>query len=121
VTFSTSDPDPGVVLPAEYAFTLDDGSVHRFTDTGLGETTLVTPGDQIITVTVTADNTITGSAPVTVNSPGPAPGGHPLGHAWPASQAAASADQVFVDWFRARSRHQPWGGDWFDGADAVLV
>jgi hypothetical protein len=61
VTFTTNDPDPGVVLPADYAFTLDDGGVHTFTDTGLGETTLVTPGDQMLTVTDTADNTITGS------------------------------------------------------------
>jgi hypothetical protein len=66
VTFSTSDPDPGVVLPADYTFTLDDGGVHTFTDTGLGEITLVTPGDQVLTVTDTADVTITGSATITV-------------------------------------------------------
>jgi hypothetical protein len=33
------------VLPADYTFTLpDDGGSHTLTDTGLGETTLITPG-----------------------------------------------------------------------------
>jgi hypothetical protein len=39
VSFTTTDTDPGVVLPADYTFTLNDGGVHTFTDTGLGETT----------------------------------------------------------------------------------
>jgi hypothetical protein len=78
VTFSASDPGPGVVLPADYAFTLDNGGTHLFTDTGLGETTLVTPGPQTLTVMDTSDNTITGSASVTVSAaPGPAPRGQP--------------------------------------------
>jgi hypothetical protein len=84
-------------------------------------TALVTAGAQTITATDTSDNTITGSTAVAVNSPAPAPGGLPHGQSWPASQAAAFADQVFVVWFRARSRHQPWGVDWLDGADPVLV
>jgi hypothetical protein len=76
ITFSTSDTDPGVVLPTDYAFTLGDGGSHNFTDTGLGEATLITPGDQTLTVMDTADNTIAGSATITVNSgPGPAPHG----------------------------------------------
>jgi hypothetical protein len=73
VTFATTDGDPGVVLPADYAFTLDDGGMHTFTDTGLGEITLLTPGDQLLTVTDTADVTLSGSAPVTVEPGGPAP------------------------------------------------
>jgi hypothetical protein len=73
VTFCTTDTDPGVVLPADYTFTLDDGGMHTFTDTGLGEITLVTAGDQVLTVTDTADATITGSATVTVD-PGSSPG-----------------------------------------------
>jgi hypothetical protein len=79
VTFSTTDPDPAVVLPANYAFTLDDSGEHRFTDTGLDEITLVTPGDQALTVTATADATISGSATITVEpgGPAPAPGGSP--------------------------------------------
>jgi hypothetical protein len=67
VTFSTTDQDSGVVLPADYTFMADDGGLHTFTDTGLGETTLRTPGDQMLTVTDTADVTITGSATVTVD------------------------------------------------------
>jgi hypothetical protein len=67
VTFSTSDADPGVVLPADYTFTAADGGSHTFTNTGLGEITLITPGDQTMTVTDTADNTITGSVMVTVD------------------------------------------------------
>jgi hypothetical protein len=66
VTFSTSDTDPGVVLPADYAFTLNDAGVHTFTDTGLGEITLVTPGEQTLTVADTTDDTINGNATITV-------------------------------------------------------
>jgi predicted outer membrane repeat protein len=68
VTFSTSDTDPGVVLPADYTFTAADGGVHTFTDTGLGEITLVTPGDQTLTVADTTDDTINGNATITVTS-----------------------------------------------------
>jgi hypothetical protein len=77
VNFATTDADPGVVLPADYAFTLDDGGLHTFTDTGLGETTLRTPGDQLLIVTDTADGTITGSATVTVDPGGAAPDASP--------------------------------------------
>jgi hypothetical protein len=66
VTFSTSDTDSGVVLPADYTFTAADAGVHTFTDTGLGEITLVTPGDQTLTVTDTSDDTINGNATITV-------------------------------------------------------
>jgi predicted outer membrane repeat protein len=66
VSFSTTDPDPGVVLPADYTFTADDAGVHTFTDTGLGETTLFTHGRQTITVTDTADGSILGQARVKV-------------------------------------------------------
>jgi hypothetical protein len=109
VTFSTSDPDPGVVLPADYTFTLDDAGVHTFTDTGLGETTLLTHGHQTITVTDTADGSITGAVTVRVRRNPPAPG--PVPH---------HGDVV---WLPARSIHQsfsdsdPLGWDWLDGAD----
>jgi hypothetical protein len=76
VTSRTTDTDPGVVLPADYAFVLADGGMHTFADTGLGETTLLTPGDQMLTVTDTADNTITGSTTITVSSMPPSPGTH---------------------------------------------
>jgi hypothetical protein len=83
VTFRTTDPDPGVVLPADYPFTPDDGGVHTFTDTGRGEVTLVTPGDQTITVTDTADGTISGGATITVGGPAPGTGQHLLSHSGP--------------------------------------
>jgi hypothetical protein len=69
VTFSTSDRDPSVVLPADYTFTAADQGTHRFT----GGFTLITPGDQTITATDTADNTIVGSATVTVAGGADAP------------------------------------------------
>jgi adhesin/invasin len=50
VTFSTNDSDSGVVLPADYTFTTGDGGdkgVHTF----VGGVTLVTLGDQTLTVT----------------------------------------------------------------------
>jgi hypothetical protein len=47
VTFSTSDPDPGVALPADYTFRPEDGGIASFA----GEATLTAPGDQTITVT----------------------------------------------------------------------
>jgi hypothetical protein len=68
VTFSTTDLDKGVVLPADYTFTPEEGGVHKFTDTGLGETTLITPGDQTVTATDTKGDSITGNAIVTVTS-----------------------------------------------------
>jgi hypothetical protein len=80
VTFRTTDPDPGVVLTGDYTFSSGDGGAHTFTDTGLGETTLLTPGEQTLTVTDTADGTLTGAATVTVASTGPEPGGRLLSH-----------------------------------------
>jgi hypothetical protein len=74
VTFSVTDPDPAVVLPADYTFTAADGGVHTFTDTGLGETTLITTGDQTVTATDLGSG-ITGTAPVTVTPAGQAPRG----------------------------------------------
>ena len=72
-TFSTSDPDPGVVLPADYTFTASDQGTHTFSS-GF---TLITPGDQTLTATDTSDTTIVGSATVTVTSGGS--GGSPNG------------------------------------------
>jgi hypothetical protein len=66
VTFSTTDPDSGVVLPADYMFTVGDGGdngVHTFA-AGL---TLVTVGEQILAVTDTI-NGITSSATIAVNA-----------------------------------------------------
>jgi hypothetical protein len=65
VTFSTTDPDPGVVLPAAYPFTLADQGTHTFS----GASTLITPGTWALTATDTAGG-ITASATVTVNGGG---------------------------------------------------
>jgi fibronectin-binding autotransporter adhesin len=46
VTFSVTDPDPAVVLPADYAFTADDQGTHTFS----GAFTLITPGTWTLTV-----------------------------------------------------------------------
>jgi hypothetical protein len=64
VTFSTSDTDPGIVLPADYTFTAADAGVHTFS----GGVTLITPGDQTITATDTASG-IWHAVTVTVVSP----------------------------------------------------
>jgi autotransporter-associated beta strand protein len=66
VSFASTDTGPGVVLPQDYTFTTGPGAdngVHIFTDTGLGETTLVTAGVQMIMV---SQGSVSGSAAVTV-------------------------------------------------------
>jgi hypothetical protein len=82
--------------------------MHTFTDTGLGETTLITPGDQMLTVMDTADNTITGSATITLSSTPPSPGTH-----WPGD----------VGWLPPRLVHHRFDESeplyWLDGADFV--
>src|SRR5262249_52009297 len=64
VTFSISDTDPGITLPADYTFTTDDHGVHTFP----GAVTLNPPGDQTITVTDTASG-ITRTVTVMVVAP----------------------------------------------------
>jgi hypothetical protein len=68
VTFSTTDPDSGVALPAAYTFTTGvggDNGIHTFP----GGATLLTAGGQPLTVSDTASG-ITGSVTIAV---GPAP------------------------------------------------
>jgi hypothetical protein len=67
VTWTTTDGDPGVVLPADYPFQPSDQGQVTFA----GGVTLITPGDQVLTATDTVSG-ITGSATVTV-VPGPRP------------------------------------------------
>jgi hypothetical protein len=64
VTFSTSDTDPGIVLPADYTFTPADAGVYTF-PSGV---TLNTPGDQTITAADTGSG-ITRSVSVTIIPP----------------------------------------------------
>src|SRR5262249_53260488 len=70
VTFSTTDPDPGVVLPADYPFTADDQGTHTFS----GGSPLLTPGAQSLTAPDAAGG-LSGSVPVTVTSGGGGGGG----------------------------------------------
>jgi hypothetical protein len=62
VTFSTTDPDPRVILPADYVFMAADQGQHTFS----GGATLYTTGGQTIRVTDTLDKTLTGSVTVTL-------------------------------------------------------
>jgi hypothetical protein len=61
VQFSTTDPDPNVVLPPDYTFQLSDGGTVTFS----AGVTLYTAGDQTLTATV-PDAGITGSTVVTL-------------------------------------------------------
>jgi hypothetical protein len=105
VTFATTDPDPGVVLPADYAFTPADQGTHTFS----GGVTLVTPGDQVVSATDTTDNTIAGSATVTVTSGGDAPGrqrgadGLAAAATPPGDRRAADAGQALPQLRRAQA------------------
>jgi hypothetical protein len=77
ITWTSTDTDPNVVLPADYQFqTTDQGQV-----TFPGGVTLITQGDQFITATDTSDNTITGSADVTVTAGPSASSSHGHGNA----------------------------------------
>jgi hypothetical protein len=94
VAFTSSDADLGVVLPAVYTFTTGNGGdngVHTFP----AEVTLMTSGDQTLTVTDTASG-IAGSATVTVTSPAPSPGGGATGAETPSGNAEPTAQQVFL-------------------------
>jgi sugar lactone lactonase YvrE len=64
VTWTSSDTDPGVILPADYTFQATDKGSVAFP----GGVTLITPGDQTITATDTASG-ITRTVTVTVVPP----------------------------------------------------
>jgi hypothetical protein len=63
VTWTTTDPDPGVVLPPDHAFQPSDRGMVTFP----GGVTLITPGDQTLFATDTVSG-ITGSTIVTVTA-----------------------------------------------------
>ena len=110
VTFSTTDPDPGVVLPADYSFQPSDAGQVTFPD----RVTLITPGDQTLTVMDTTDNTITGTALITVGSTAPAAGSHGRegqtqptrlqGSTPPASEASYPEGVAADGWFASLNR-----------------
>jgi hypothetical protein len=61
VTFRVTDTDPAAVLPLDYTFTADDQGRHTFN----GAFTLITPGDQTLTVADLANGL--SIVPITVN------------------------------------------------------
>ena len=67
VHFSSSDIAPGVVLPANYTFTLGDSGVHTFTN----GVTLVTFGNQTVTAKDTLNASITGTGTFSVSTLNP--------------------------------------------------
>ena len=86
VTLSTTDPDPNVVLPADYPFTLADGGTHTF----MAGFTLQTPGMWTLTAADT-DSGFSASVPITVTD-----GGSQSPSAPPARHAAAAIDRFFA-------------------------
>ncbi len=85
IHFSSSDEDPGVVLPDDYTFTADDQGMHTFA----AGVTLVTLGDQTLSV-MDVDSGISGDATVTVTGAGaPGAGGQGVTAARAPSTAAA--------------------------------
>jgi hypothetical protein len=120
VTWTTTDPDPGVQLPADYTFQPGDQGMVTFA----GGVTLITPGEQVITAMDTADPTITGSATVTVSSAGPDVRRQLPSRSVQAGLEAASADRLFADLWQAelgslgspnhdrRAAARPWGLGW---------
>jgi probable HAF family extracellular repeat protein len=80
-----------------WTFTADGAVVHKIAVTGLGETTLITPGDQTITVRDTTDDTITGNAMVTVlggNSPRMELGNFNVDFNWMGSAFGSPINQI---------------------------
>src|SRR5262249_3756224 len=61
VTFTSTDPDPGVIYPPDFTFTPGNNGTMTFP----GGVTLITLGDQVLTVTDKASG-ITGNATITV-------------------------------------------------------
>jgi hypothetical protein len=91
-TFTSSDTDSGVILPADYTFQATDSGTHTF---ALG-VTLITTGDQTLTASDTSDGTVTGSTAVAVTPPG---GGgstprSPIMHVVPPIWSVPSGSQV---------------------------
>jgi hypothetical protein len=83
VLFSTTDTGLGVILPSGYTFTADDQGIHTFT----AGFTLATSGQQIVSVFDSADSSIVGSAPITVDSGrDPPPNGRAYERPWKSGQ-----------------------------------
>ncbi len=113
VTFASSDPDPQVVLPADYTFTAADAGMVVFPQAA----TLITLGDQ--TVTATDTNTgITGSATVTVVDSGNRIGGRGLDIATAGAETASASVGLPADSIHALAvAVRPWS-EWLWPDDA---
>jgi hypothetical protein len=98
ISWSGTDIDPSVVLPADYAFQSSDNGSHTFT----GAAVLITPGDQTITATDPA-SVLTASAIITVTG-GAAPGGARSGGSL---LGAAIVDEFFALLGSVRSSTSP--------------
>jgi hypothetical protein len=109
VTFTSSDTDPGVLLPPDYPFQSTDNGTHTFSLA----VALITAGDQTLTVNDTADGTITGSTTVTVTLPGGGAYGPwmpTINVVMPPIRSVQSGQQVaLMDWLS--SSFDP-GGPW---------
>ena len=89
VTLSSTDSDPGVVLPPAYTFQASDAGTHAFPD----GVTLITLGDQSLTVTDTVSG-IAGSAAITVTGGGGGAASPPGGGRVRPSAPSMTADRT---------------------------
>jgi hypothetical protein len=92
VAFSTTDPDAGVVLPLNYTFQPSDAGRATFPN----GVTLITPGDETVTVTDTI-RSITGSVTVTVAG-GNAPSRRGADRRSGPALDTASPERIALDW-----------------------
>jgi hypothetical protein len=106
VTFSMTDPDPGVVLPSAYTFTAADQGMRTFS----GGFTLMTPGDETLTA-ADADGGFSAGVLVTVTSDGC--GGQSANEPRP-PRGFELTDRLFAllaaEWGRCGPRESPFGG-----------
>ena len=117
VTFATSDTDPGVVLPPDYTFQPADAGMVIFP----GGVTLITPGDQTLTVTDTVSG-ITGGATVTVTA-GDGPERSQRRGATSETTATSTGPNrtALADWFPARLGRRYGSRTWVALAEASSV
>jgi hypothetical protein len=105
IHFTTSDMDPGVVLPPDYTFQVSDAGMVTFAS----GVTLITPGDQTLTATDTLSG-ITGTTTVTVRS-GPDSGaggfGGKRGVSEPSQSATVSTGPVRLSAVAADAQSYP--------------
>src|SRR5262249_33982806 len=112
ITFTTSDTDPGVVLPAVYTFTVGDGrdnGVHTFADA----VTLVTGGEQTLTATDTASGIPRGATAPATSLAAP-----PGGRGRQSAQQIALLDRLFGSLVAsASSRFLRWNRSMYGGIE----